>query len=239
MKFSRRFFWFAAACAFGSALTTLAVHVLPVLWGDATTFEQQVDLRFNHIYMGQRWAVLVHCLLVIVSMLGVGAALINKSTPLAVLGFLSFFTFGITEIFRTSLSIFAVNRIWRSGYATGDDDRTRQVFRDVFTVYPGINDALFFVFYTAFVIGLLCYGLALVRIAGFDRLMGGLFLLWALVNLPVFIDTVTGRGAFGPYFEWVGPYFQPLARICIGVWLWKYSSRVDDSRPDRLNLTSS
>ena len=230
MIFSRRFFWFAAACAFGSALTTLAVHVLPALWADATTFDQQVELRLNPIYMAQRWAVLVHCLLVIVSMFGVGVALIDRSAALATLGFLSFFVFGFTEIFRTSLSIFAVNRTWRSGYAAAGDDGTRQMFRDLFTAYTGINDALFFVFYTAFVIGLLCYGFALLRTPGFDRIMGGLFLLWALVNVPVFIDTVTASQSLGRYFEWVGPYFQPLARICIGVWLWRYSSRLDEPR---------
>ena len=235
MRFSRQFFWFAAACSFGSALTTLAVHVLPVLWADATTFEQQVELRLNPIYMAQRWTVLVHCLLVVVSMFGVGVALIGRSTALATLGFLSFFTFGITEIFRTSLSIFAVNRIWRGGYGTAEDDRTRQMIRDVFTSYAGINDALFFVFYTAFVIGLICYGFALVPTPGFDRLLGGLFLLWALVNLPVFIDTVAGGQALGRYFEWVGPYYQPLARICIGLWLWRYGSRLSEAR--RINIT--
>ena len=89
-------------------------------------------------------------------------------------------------------------------------------------------------FYSAFVIGLLCYGFALVRTSGFDRIMGGLFLLWAAVNIPAFIDTVTARQSLGQYFEWVGPYFQPLARICIGVWLWRYGSRLDEPRQTAL-----
>ncbi|HJT82404.1 MAG TPA: hypothetical protein VJ719_14515 [Chthoniobacterales bacterium] len=226
MRFSRQFFRFAAACALASALTTLAVHVLPALWADAATFEQQVELRLNSIYMAQRWTVLVHCLLVIISMFAIGVVLLERSPALATLGFLSFFVFGVTEIFRTSLSIFAVNRTWRSGYAAAGDDQARQTFRDVFTAYTGVNDALFFVFYTAFVIGLLCYGFALARTAGFDRLIGGMFLVWALVNVPVFIDTVIASNSLGRYFEWVGPYFQPLARICVGIWLWRYGSRL-------------
>jgi hypothetical protein len=181
--------------------------------------------------MAQRWAVLVHCVLVIISMFGMAAALVGKSASLATLGFLSFFVFGITEILRTSLSIFAVNRTWRSGYAAADDDRTRQMFRDLFTSSGGVNDALFFVFYTAFVIGLLCYGAVLVRTPGYDRWMGILFVLWAAVNLPVFIDTIRATEHLGGYFEWVGPYFQPIARIAIGFWLWQFASRVNERPP--------
>ncbi|TMP95275.1 MAG: hypothetical protein E6L06_00210, partial [Verrucomicrobia bacterium] len=68
MNITPRFFRFGAVCALLTALTTLAVHVMPNLWSDAMSFEQQVDLRLNSLYLTNRWVVLLHCALVAVSM---------------------------------------------------------------------------------------------------------------------------------------------------------------------------
>ena len=48
MNFTPRFFRFGAVCALLTALTTLVVHVMPNLWSDAMSFEQQVELRLLH-----------------------------------------------------------------------------------------------------------------------------------------------------------------------------------------------
>jgi len=48
VNFTPRFFRFGAVCALLTALTTLVVHVMPNLWSDAMSFEQQVELRLNH-----------------------------------------------------------------------------------------------------------------------------------------------------------------------------------------------
>lgn len=221
MNFSPRFFRFAAICAWVTVITTLAVHVLPNLWGNATTFEQQIQLRLNGIYMAQRWAVIVHCVLVPLSMFALGLAKLREAPALVGFGFLGFLFFGATEILRTSLSIFAMNRAWRTGYAAALDEPTREAFRSVIVAYPGINDALFFIFYVCFLLGLVCYGFAFLRSEGRASHIGLLFILWSLLNVPTLIDTIKGTEWLGSYFQWVGPYFQPLARLYVGIWLWK------------------
>ena len=87
--------------------------------------------------------------------------------------------------------------------------------------YNGINDALFSIFYTAFTVGLICYGIAFLRTNGSMSQLGILFTVWALLNLPGWIDAVTGSELLGRYFEWVGPVFQPIARAWVGFWLWR------------------
>jgi hypothetical protein len=171
--------------------------------------------------MAQRWTILVHCALVIISMFILGAAKWRNAPALVSFGFLGYLFFGFTEILRTSISIFAVNRTWRAGYAAAADDATRERFQALLAAYGGINQAFFFVFYTGFFIGLICYGLAFMRTEGRKSQLGILFLVWALLDVPGFIDTVAGTQWLGPYFEWVGPYFLPLARLYVGVWLWK------------------
>jgi hypothetical protein len=121
MNLSPRFFRFGAVCAVLTALTTLIVHIVPNLWADATTFEQQVELRLNPIYLAQRWTILLHCALVILSMFVLGAAKLRSAPLLVSCGFLGYLCFGFTEILRTSISIFAVNRTWRAGYAAAAD----------------------------------------------------------------------------------------------------------------------
>jgi hypothetical protein len=50
--------------------------------------------------------------------------------------------------------------------------------------------------------------------------------VWALLDVPGFIDAVVGTEPLGRHFEWVGPYFLPLARLSVGVWLWKNADRL-------------
>ena len=221
MNFSPRFFRFAGVCALFTALTALVVHVMPSLWRNAVSFEQQVDLRLNPLYLTNRWAVLLHCALVVVSMFALGLPAMRRAPLAVIFGFLAFGCFAFTEILRTTISIFAVNRNWRAAYASAIDPATRERFRAFIESYSGINDALFFIFYTAFIVGLICYGMAFVRTKGRMSQLGILFLVWALLSLPGWIDAVIGADLLGRYFQWVGPVFQPIARAWVGVWLWK------------------
>ena len=221
MNFTPRFFSFAAVCALLTALTTLVVHVMPNLWSNAISFEQQADLRLNPLYLTNRWVVLLHCALVVVSMFALGLPAMRRAPVAVIFGFLAFACFGFTEILRTAISIFAINRNWRAGYAGAVDPATRERFRGLIESYSGVNDALFFIFYTAFIVGLICYGIAFLRRNERMSQLGILFTVWALLNLPGWIDAVIGTGLLGRYFEWVGPAFQPVARAWIGVWLWR------------------
>ena len=220
-----RFVRFASVCAFATALTTLAIHLLPPLWASADTFEEQLALRHNPIYLARLWVVIVHCILVVVSMYAVGVLRARRQTNLMALGFLGFVVFAVAELLRTSLAIFALNRRWREEYATVTDDARKDALRAAIEAFPGFGSALFFVFAIAFQLALLCYGFALLGGQGMDRLLGGVFLLWVLLSLPGMFDTIVGSPGASRYFEWVGPYFQPLARALVGVWLWREAEK--------------
>jgi len=210
-RVSPAFIKVASICAILTTLTTVAIHWLPDLWSSATTFESRVQLRHNAIYMGRLWIVLIHCVLVVISMAAIPCLLNGVARLIAIL--------------RTSLSIFAVNRAWRAGYETSNDDMRRQTFRDALDTFGGVNDTLFFLFFAAFTVGLLCYGFALLLRSGIDQGVGLLFLLWGVLNLPDLVGAIAGNEALGKGFDWVGRYFQPAARFFIGAWLWNISTR--------------
>lgn len=233
MSPSRQFVRFGAVCALLTALTTLAVHWLPELWSSVDTFEERLGLPGNIIYMGRLWVVLLHCALVVISMSAVAAWLWRRAPALAGFGLLSFILFALFEMLRTALSIFALNRAWRAGYSATTDPAVQQSLRGIIGAYTGINDALFFLFDAAFVLGLLCFGLALVRGQGSDARLGVLFLVWFLVSLPAVIDAAMGMDAIGPWFGWVGFYFLPIARVITGLWLWQKSGLIESTSSAR------
>jgi hypothetical protein len=170
--------------------------------------------------------VLAHCVLVVISMAPVVLLLTGTERVIAMFGFGSYIVFAFVEMLRTSLSIFAVNHAWRAGYEQASNDAARATFRSAIEAFTGVNDALFFLFFAAFTLGLFCYGLAPLHAHGFDRQIAFLFLLWALLNFPGLIAFATGKDSIGAPFAWVGPYFQPAARFLIGAWLWNVSNRL-------------
>jgi hypothetical protein len=208
-----------------TALTTVAVHWLPDLWENLTTFESRVQLRHNVIYLGRFWVVLLHCVLVVISMAAIPLLLTGTPRLIAMFGFGSYVMFAFVEMLRTSLSIFAVNRAWRAGYETSSDEMQRRAFRAAVDNFSGVNDALFFLFFLAFTVGLFCYGFALLSSSGMDQRVALLFLLWGILNLPGLIGTIVGNESLGAPFDWVGRYFQPMARLLIGLWLWNIGTR--------------
>jgi hypothetical protein len=216
---------FASICAILTGLTTIAVHWLPDLWSNANTFELRVQLQHDAMYMGRFWIVLIHCVLVVISMAAIPTLLRGPSRLIAMFGFGSYVLFAFVEMLRTSLSIFAVNRAWRAGYETSADEIQRRTFRSALDAFGGVNDALFFLFFIAFTAGLFCYGIALISKSGMDQRIGYLFLLWGILNLPGLIDAILGNESLGSHFDWVGRYFQPIARLLIGLWLWNIAER--------------
>jgi hypothetical protein len=225
-RVSAGFIKVASICALLTALTTVAVHWLPELWKDATTFEAQLQLRNNAIYMVRSWVVLAHCVFVVVSMAAIPLLLTGTARLVAMFGFGGYVMFAFVEMLRTSISIFAINRTWRSGYEATSDELRRVAFRNAIELFSGVNDALFFLFILAFTMGLFCYGFALLPTNGIDQRIGLLFLLWGLLSLPPLIGTIVGNEALAAPFGWVGLYFLPLARLLIGIWLWTVSTRL-------------
>jgi hypothetical protein len=236
MIFGRAFFRGAAWCALLTVFTTLGVHLLPPLWAGADTFEKQVDLRRDPVYIGRLWMVLAHCALVAGSMLGVGVRRLRESPGLVIPGFFAYLLFAGAEMLRTSLVLFAVNGAWRAGYASAGDAAARQFFRGQILGFTGVNQALFMLFFLAFLVGNLLYGLALARGRGLERVVGWTLLAWAALAVPTLVEEAGAGGRVGPDLWWVGPIFQPLARMLMAVWLWRSAEPVslcpeEESRP--------
>jgi hypothetical protein len=219
VTFSRAFLRFAAACAVLSALTTFGVHLFPNLYPAPATFEAQVALHANPIWVFRLWWVLVHILLVLISMWGFAGVKLRTAAGPVGIGLMGFLLFGFAEFVRVSFSLFAL-RAWRAQYAAAGEEAAREALRTLLEAWPGINRSLFFLLAFGFLLGNLFYGIATRSGEGLEKGVGAVLLLWSAISLAGILNDYGGV-SFLALPEWLSVTFQPAARVLVGIWLWK------------------
>ncbi|MBA3713189.1 MAG: hypothetical protein H0W76_12190 [Pyrinomonadaceae bacterium] len=224
MRFSVTFFKATAVCAILSGVTTLGVHLLPPTDIGAMNFEQRIALHSDSFYIFRLWVVVLHILLVVASMWGVAAKKLNTSAGVIVIGFLGYLLFALSELLRTSVVLFAVNRAWRAQYAQETSEAVRAMLRANMIGWAGVSEALFFLLLLGFFIGNLFYGLAFVRGTGLEKTVGVVLLVWSAITLTGIAGDYIEISSVPQPSEWVAWTFQPLARLLVGAWLWKSSA---------------
>lgn len=171
-------------------------------------------------YLVNRWWVIAHCLLVIISMWGF-ALLQWKTAPGSTgLGFLFFCVFGIAEITRQMVVLFYINGL-REQYVSATDPVMRDGLKSTINNAGLLTSPLFGLFILMFGLGGLCYGFSLLKTKGFGKLLSIMLIIsgitsfvflgnsfWKIVSLERFIDKYN-------------MIYTPLLRTFLGVWLWR------------------
>lgn len=209
----------AGLCSVLSGFTTFGVHLIPLAWSHATTFEQQVWLWNNPLYLGRLWMVYLHLLLVVVAMLGVCLRKLRSSPAPSVLGFVGYLLFAFAESGRVSLALFAVNASWRATYVTSADEALRASMKTLLLAWPGINNALFVLFSLGFLAGNFFYAIATWKSRGLEKIISGALLVWALIGIYGLVEGFAGASWLRPFPEWLSFTFQPAVRFLVGAWL--------------------
>lgn len=208
------FLKFAAWSLVFTTLTTLVAHLVNF---PAPDFESQILLAQNWGYILRNNVIILHCVLVIVSMLGLAFMGNANSRGWLILGLLCFLVFGFAEIGRMTFANVIVNGL-REKYQIASDPSIQQDIRFVLeSVWPLIGMFLFRIFILAFSLGCIFYGVAF---WSQDR-TGKIFMVWGLVNLFAFANEFVGIGWLSTFIGYFSIIFQPLARLWIGIWFLK------------------
>jgi hypothetical protein len=217
-----RFFRVAAICSFASVFTTLALIFLPEFWAPGQGFEARMARVHDPVYQLRAWIYLLHPFLVVTAALGlalgIATRLRTRAAILAIVGFLGFLLWAITEAGQQTLTLFAFDP-WREAYATADA-ATRESIHLRTEIYDGLWNAMYNLLLIGFAIGNVCFGCALVAVQGLARVVGLFLFAAAALTVALF------AGEFGfampePLATWSYPAIQPLGRALIGVWLWR------------------
>lgn len=198
-----------------TAFTTLVAHLVSF---PTPTFEDSIQLYLNQGYILRNSVIIFHCVLVIVSMIGLGLLEFKNNPGWIGLGFVCFTVFGIAEITRMTFANVVVNGL-RQSYAEMSADVTRDTIRYFLEVtWPLIGTTLFLIFIVAFSLGCIFYGVAFLKV----KWVGWIFLFWGIINLLAFANYFWGFDWLNKPIEIFSFTYQPLARLAVGIWFLKF-----------------
>lgn len=211
----RHFIRFSGIAALITGLTTIGVHyvVFP-----ADTFEQRLLLSQNNLYIAHRWMIILHCLCVIISMLGIALLKFRDNRGFIALGFLFYCVFGIAEITRMFSVLRYLNPL-RLKYLETTDEATKVILQQSIEQFNFAGLTLFSLFALAFAIGNLCYGIVLSGDNGKTRWLGYGFLFWSFMSFLGMANEFLEQPWIDKAIEINSKTFQPLFRMIIGIWL--------------------
>lgn len=221
MDQDKRFIQVAGFAAILTFFTTIGVHYVQF---SAETFDQRLQLIHHSGYLAHRWMIIVHCLLVITSMLGLALLMRKEGRGWMTLGFVFYVIFGAAEMARMFGVLQVLNGLRRQ-YLETTDEATQNLLQHSMEQFSLTGNALFSLFIFAFATANLCYGIAFAGSQGKKRWIGYAFLYWALTSYISLAQEYWPQ----PWLEGVhvfnGKVFQPVFRFILGAWMLRQASR--------------
>ncbi len=224
MRATKSFLRFAAICCFLSVITTLGIHLyFPDF---SPEFTERLQLYKNKIYLLNRWWVIVHCLLVLISMWGFYLIQRHKSAGFSGLGLMFFAVFSFTEIARQVFVLFYLNGL-RIKYLGIENNVVREILKTDIENFGLISNSLFVLFILALALGNLFYGLSLWEENRLGKLLSWLLLIWSAGNFTALTIEFFPNKFAEKIIDIYSYTFQPLMRAFLGCWLWKKANKQD------------
>ena len=223
MIIKKEFIKFTSICCLLSVITTLGIHLY--FPNPPANFEERIFLFQNKTYLLNRWWVMVHCLLVIISMWGFGLLQIKKSPGFTILGFLFFSVFAIAEITRQMFVLFYINEL-RQQYVLISDPAIKEGLKATISNASLLTAPLFGLFILMFGLGNLCYGLSLTGEPGLSRVLSILLIVWSIGCFITLGNSFWKLPTVDSLLEKYSFTYQPFMRAIIGLWLWRKSQQI-------------
>jgi hypothetical protein len=221
VKFPPAFYRTAAVFSMLSALTTLGLIFLPRMFAPIEGFEGRMGRVHDDWYQLRAWIYLLHPFLTGTAGLAICLRIRQTASTTAVVGAAGFAIWAFTEALQQCFTLFAFDQ-WRLAYTAGDAAIQAQM-PTLTTLYDEVWDAFYVLLLIGFMIGNGALGSTFVRGRGLTRAIGVFFLLAVLLTLFYFLPELGIPVSLGPLDAWVYPVTQPLARVLIGVWLWRHA----------------
>ncbi len=223
MVIKKDFIKFASICCFLTVVTTLGIHLF--FPDPPASFEERILLFKNRTYMTNRWWVITHCVLVIISMWGVGMLQLKESPGFSVLGFLFFSVFAIAEITRQMFVLFYINEL-REQYLAVSDPAIKESLKLTISNAGLLTAPLFGVFIFTFGLGNLCYGLSLAGDSGLNKLISIMLIIWSIGSFITLGNSFWKQPEVDSFMGKFSFTYQPFMRAMLGFWLWKKSKQI-------------
>ena len=147
-----------------------------------------------------------------------GVFLVIGKNGFALIGFVGYCVFAVTEISRQMMVLFHLNGLRRAYLETSDEIVQKSIEWSMQHIgYTGLT--MFGVFIFFFALGNLNYGIALWRHKGFTKLISVLLIVWGIKTLVILGSELSGNTSLNSAIGIFNSAFQPVMRALIGIWL--------------------
>ena len=211
----RQFLLIAVVCTFCTVLTNLIIHFTSFPHG---SFAENIRLYKSVPYLTLNWTILFHCLLILVSMLGVAWVLKEYSRPLAILAFVFFVLFAFAEWQRILNVLWYLNGL-RAKYETATDESLKLWIRYELQYDSFQSNVYFLLFTIGFTLGNFLNGLNLVLQKAWDRMLGLGLIVWSLFTASAFLVDFYPSETLNVLVNLSNKFYQPAIRFAMGIWL--------------------
>jgi len=220
----------AALAGAASALTTLALILLPRLIEPATTMEARAARFGDTLYRSYLLVHALHPLLALAAACAVAQWCRRHSPLLAVLAIGGFSAWAMAEALQQCMSWVAYQRLALAW--PGADAARRADWAAVWTAYQVVWDALYLFLVVGFLVGNTALMAALLRGPAGQRWPALAFAGAALLTLDI-VAAELGAGSLlsGAAGMWAYLAIQPAARLAVALWLWQRAA--DAAAPPR------
>lgn len=208
----------ASISAFTTVITTICVHIVFV--GGPTDFEERALLFNNPTYIFQRWVIVFHSILILLTMWGLFLQVYKKSLAWAGLGIAFYAGFAFAELARMMLLLYYLNGL-RGRYVAETDSVIKNMLAHDINQFTLISFSLFALFMLCIALGNVAFGIAMIRSQRWTKWVGILLLIWALLNIVALVNFSIQNQFLSKLIEFTNLYFQSFVRIVLGVYLWR------------------
>jgi hypothetical protein len=215
------FYRAAALCSIASAVTTLGLIFLPRLFAPVDGFDGRMSRVHDDWYQLRAWIYLLHPFITGTAGLAVCLRIRAVAPAAAVAGIAGVSLWAVTEAAQQCLTLFAFDQ-WRAAYVAGDPSIRAQM-PTLTALYDELWDAMYVLLLLGFVIGNTALGQAFVRGRGLTRVVGAFYLCAVALTLFYLLPELGIPVSLGAFDAWIYAATQPLARVLIGLWLWKHA----------------
>ncbi|MDC6167441.1 hypothetical protein [Paucibacter sp. XJ19-41] len=227
--FSAKTLRLCALAGAASALSTLALILLPEQFPAVETMADRAARAASPLYRAYLLIYLVHPLLCLAAALAVAQQVRRQAPQLAGLALLGFAAWASAEFLQQCLSWVAnigLANAWSAPDASGRDTWTQ-----LWPSYRLVWDALYLFLLYGFMLGNTAMALGLARGGAVQHWFGLAFGGAALLTLGLL------SGEFGyplpaGMFDWAYLVWQPAARLAVALWLWRLAARATPALSD-------
>jgi hypothetical protein len=217
---TREFLRATGAAGVIAGVVTLSIVILPWIYGEPGSFDDQLALHSNPLYLIDQWLRYLNIFAILTVSLGLAAHRLRASPGAAATGMLFMLFYGAAELLGRSVMIFVREFRWVDALVEADD-QSRVELMMLVEGFDAVWSGWFMLILMTFSLAALLLGWA---VRGGSKLQQATsWLLLASAGLGVVTFGAVYISQLRTIASWAYVIVQPISRLVMGAVLWSES----------------